>query len=246
MDARNPSTKSMHAMHGRDTVATWQQPLPGNNLRFGSATVVASRKTLLKIVRKHIGDQREPWERLLSANLLDSLRASGGDPQRCGDDMLVELAKVIEMIARQSAERPLVLRHRCQLADAPKSRRWSVVHVTRPGAYVVIDQGVLLGPDRQPVNLLKTCFLATPHPRDQPPGNAWRTVAHRLLRKWAEFDPLVGAWRIRPTAAVKEVPQPDGPPALRWLPQFLSEEAWGVRELPDGGFGIRGLPWQVW
>lgn len=230
----------------KDSVATWVQPQPNKDLGFSPAAVIARRRTLLKIVRKHICDPREPWERLLPDDLLTSLRNSGGVPGRCGDDLLTELAEVIETVARHAAERPLLLRHRTQEVGAEKSRRWSVVHVTRPGAYVVVDVDVFGGPNRQPVNLLKTCFLPTPHPRDQPSGNAWRTVAQRLLYKWSEFDPRVGAFRISRPEAMREVPQRDGPPVLKWQPQFLSGEAWGVRELPDGGLGVRGLPRQAW
>jgi len=237
----------VHSGGGSEVVAEWTQQLPIAGETLEAANVVARRKTLLKIVHKHVGDPAEPWCRWLPDQLFgDLIDITRSRSTVCPDELLVELASVIGEWAAGTAERPRVLRCRQQEGEAEASRRWSVLHVARCGAYVVIDTEVPLGRHHTPANVLKTCFFATPHPADQPPGNAWRTMAQRVVWRWSSYDGRFGAFRIRPDSEQRAIPQETGDWALRWHPRFISEESWGIRELADGSLGFRSLPTGEW
>jgi hypothetical protein len=244
----SPSSKSpVHSGGAANVFAEWTQLLPVAGEALETASVVASRRTLMKIVRKHVGDPAEPWRRWLPDGLLNALSdfaRSGGTV--CPDELLAELAGVIGEWAAGAADRPRLLRCRQQDGDVAASRRWSVLHVARCGAYVVIDIGVPVGRQKTATNVLKTCFFATPHPADHPPGNAWRTMAQRVIWRWSSYDGRCGAFRIRPDSDQRVVPQETGDSSLRWHPRFISAESWGIRELPDGGRGFRSLPGGTW
>lgn len=230
-----------------DVVAQWAQPLPVTGEACEMADVVARRKTMLKIVRKHVGDPAEPWRRWLPDRLFGGLIGiMRSRSTTYPDELLMELAGVISEWACGAAERPRLLRCRQQDAEAAASRRWSVLHVARCGAYVAIDTGVPIGPQRRPANVLKTCFFATPHPVDRPAGNAWRTMAQRVIWNWSSYDGRFGAFRIHPDSDQRAIPQETGDWALRWHPRFISMESWGIRELPDGSRGFRSLPGGDW
>jgi hypothetical protein len=228
-------------------VAEWSQPLPDAGGKFVTETVVARRKTLLKIVRKHIANPAEPWARLLPEDLFRAL-AAHADPQgkSCPDIHLAALADIVGGWARTAADRPRVFHYRQQSEGGGHRQRSTVLHVARCGAYIVVDRGVVLGRDRLVANVLKTCFFSTPHPRDVPAGHAWRTVARRLISKWSAFDGRFGAFRIHPDHARRTVPQEHGVAAVQWEPRFISHEAWGMLELADGTTGFRILPAGEW
>jgi len=232
-------------------IAEWKQLLPVTGMALEPCSVMARRKTLLKIVRKHVGNRAEPWSRVLPASLFDRLSAfaagtaTAKSVAQCPDTLLIELAGVIGEWAREAAEKPRLL---CcwQQEENAVAKRWSVLHVARCGAYVLVDTTIAMGQQRNPANLLKTCFFGTPHPEDHPPGNAWRTMTQRAIWQWASYDPRFGAFRIQADEMNRHVPQETGETVVRWHPRFVTDEHWGIRELADGTRGFRSLPTGAW
>ena len=231
---------------GAEIIVRWTQPLPVTAFAFEDRVVSVRRMTLEKIARKHVCHVRQPWGRVVPRPLLERLRSLHLATADQRDAALVELAGVIRDVAAESASRPLLLRCQSCPGDRKRAIRSSILHVGRCGAYVAIDVGVSLGRGKEPVDLLRTCFFGTPHPADAPPGNAWRTMAQRLVFRWSDYDPRFGAFRIVPDETVRAVPQPEGPPMLRWEPRFISDERWGIRELADGTTGFRSLTPGSW
>lgn len=242
----NASPAVAAARDDGEIIFRWTQPLPVTESSFEDRVVSARRRTLEKIAKKHVCDHRQPWDRILPRPLLERLTAPAAAPGDERDATLVELAGYIRDVAVEAATRPLLLRCQSQPGEGRRRIRASILHVGRCGAYVAVDAGVVPGRGREPLDLLKTCFFATPHPADVPPGNAWRTMAQRLVFRWSEYDPRFGAFRVVPDDLVRVVPQRDAPPMLRWQPRFISEERWGIRELADGSTGFRSLTPGKW
>jgi hypothetical protein len=240
-------TLPLNTGRAAQVIAEWSQPVPTSGGKFTESLVFAHRKTLLKIVRKHLLDQAQPWARVLPGQLFHDLSASMRSVQQsCSDTLLIELALIIGQWARESADKPRIFQCRQRRAGTVEASSSPALHLARCGAYIVIANDVPPGRDQPPASVLRACFFGTPHPVDQPPGNAWRTMAQRVIWRWAKFDARFGAFRIHPDDHVRTVPQEAGHSLLRWQPRFISEENWGIRELADGSHGFRSLPTGAW
>ncbi|MGC8541686.1 MAG: hypothetical protein ACP5QA_13805 [Phycisphaerae bacterium] len=178
------------------------------------------------IVEKHVRNSEEPWEDVLSGELLQRLRMA--QPGSWGAADLLGALQALWPLAERAAAAPLLLRQR--LGGASHE---TIILLTPAGIVAILHM-------RGHSARLKTSYYPKVAQAEPNPQRRWRFVVHKYLRRYARWGPGPS---ITPPARGDVFRQSSHHTVS--AVHFVSEENWGFR-INNSGQAMWRPWWNLW